>query len=60
MLSSQEIEILRLLAKGESAGAIAKKLSLTARTVGHRRAKIMAKLHAKGVTDLAKYATEKE
>jgi DNA-binding NarL/FixJ family response regulator len=55
-LSSQEIEVLRLLAKGETNRGIAEKLRVDRRAVGYHRMRIMGKLHLKRTADLINYA----
>ena len=52
-LSPRELEILRLLAKGESNGGIARTLGIEASAVGHDRASIIQKLHLEKTADLA-------
>jgi DNA-binding NarL/FixJ family response regulator len=55
-LTLRESQVLKLLAEGKSSREIAGLLGLSSRTVEHHRANMMAKLGAKGVVDLVKYA----
>lgn len=55
-LTLRESQVLKLLAEGKSSREIAGLLGLSARTVEHHRANMMAKLGVKGVVDLVKYA----
>jgi DNA-binding NarL/FixJ family response regulator len=59
VLSSREKEVLKLIAEGESNKEIADHLHISVRTVDHHRAKVMEKLHLKGMADLVKYAISK-
>ena len=53
-LSSQELEVLALLAKGESSSGIAHTLHITPHAVGHHQAAITRKLHVEDTPDLAR------
>jgi two-component system invasion response regulator UvrY len=57
-LSNREYEVLRSIAKGQSTGAIAERLSLSVKTVSTYRARLMDKLHVKSVAELVRYAIE--
>jgi two-component system, NarL family, response regulator NreC len=56
LLSSRELEILRLLASGKSAVAIAAELSISVKTVHSHRRNIAAKLGTRRASDLVRYA----
>jgi DNA-binding NarL/FixJ family response regulator len=51
-LSSQELEILKLLAQGESTRSIAHTLGIASGAVGRSRASILQKLHLEGTANL--------
>ncbi len=55
-LTQREQQIMRLLAEGCSASAIAGKLFITRKTVENHRANIMSKLGLKNLADLVRYA----
>jgi two-component system response regulator NreC len=55
-LSFREKEILVLIAEGQSNRAIAERLQISVRTVEGHRARVMLKLHFRGLTDLVKHA----
>lgn len=55
-LSDRELEVLRLIGKGISTGAIAQRLNLSARTVGTYRERIKDKLGLKDAGELTRYA----
>ncbi|HUJ93435.1 MAG TPA: LuxR C-terminal-related transcriptional regulator [Candidatus Bathyarchaeia archaeon] len=55
-LSPREQALLRLLATGNSNKKIASELSLSARTVEHYRARMMAKLHLRSFADVVLFA----
>lgn len=55
-LSSREIEVLRLLARGSRNRAIAEQLGISVKTVETYRARLMIKLDAKHLVDLVKFA----
>ncbi|MBI5034040.1 MAG: response regulator transcription factor [Chloroflexi bacterium] len=57
-LTPREIEVLRLIARGQTNRQIAKTLSLSIRTVDTHRANLMNKLLANNREDLIKYAIE--
>ena len=59
LLSPREREVLQLVAEGKSSKEIASLLSLSVYTVETHRAKIMQKLHLKGVPELILYAVRK-
>ena len=59
VLTTREMEVLKLVAEGESSKEIAARLGISARTVDHHRASIMEKLNLKGMTDLIRYALSK-
>jgi two-component system response regulator NreC len=55
-LSEREREVLKLLALGHTAGQIAEKLVLSAKTVETYRSRIMEKLGLSSRVDLVQYA----
>lgn len=57
-LTSREIEVLHLLARGYTNNQIAKQLSLSVRTVEYHRSNIMGKLNLSSRVDLLRYAAE--
>ncbi|WP_136414075.1 response regulator transcription factor [Herbaspirillum sp. ST 5-3] len=57
-LSDRELEVLKLIAAGQSLVNIAASLHLSPNTVTTYRARIMVKLHAKSNSDLTRYAIE--
>ena len=56
VLKDYEIEVLKLLAKGKSAGEIAKQTSRNIKTIEAQRRRIMKKLEVDNCVDLIKYA----
>jgi DNA-binding NarL/FixJ family response regulator len=58
-LSSKEIEVLKLLALGQTNQEIAEKLHVERRAIGYHRMQMMSKLHLKRTTDLVDYAISK-
>ncbi|HEX9882668.1 MAG TPA: response regulator transcription factor [Desulfobaccales bacterium] len=58
ILTSREIEIIKLIAEGKSSKEIAAVLFLSFRTIQNHRSKIMRKLNLKKNTDLVKYAIQ--
>lgn len=58
ILSNRELEILRLLAKGESLAQIAETLHLSPSTVTTYRSRVLEKTGAKNNVQLVRYATE--
>ena len=59
-LSDREFEVLRLLGAGNSVGDIARRLSLSPKTVSTYRTRILAKLKVKGTAGLIRYAVEQD
>ncbi|HEX4843498.1 MAG TPA: response regulator transcription factor [Limnobacter sp.] len=55
-LSNREMQVLRLLAQGETVQHIAQTLSLSANTVSTYRARLFEKLELKNLVDLVNYA----
>jgi len=55
-LSPREMEVLRLLVKGEHTKSIASKLSISKSTVDTHRKNIMEKLNCANIADLTRYA----
>jgi DNA-binding NarL/FixJ family response regulator len=58
-LTHRELEVLQLIAEGESNQKVAEKLFISIRTVEFHRANIMHKLNLHDVTSLVKYAIQK-
>jgi len=58
-LTPREIEVLSLIARGETGNEIAKRLGLSAKTVEAHRARIRDKLGAASTADLVRYAVRK-
>lgn len=58
ILSPREREVLQLIAEGNTNAAIAKKLTLSVRTVEAHRARIMAKLHLHSHAELVRFAIQ--
>jgi DNA-binding NarL/FixJ family response regulator len=59
LLTSQEWEIINLIAEGKSSLEIAELLFISSRTVQHHRHNIMRKLNLKKTADIVKYALGK-
>ncbi len=57
-LSNREFEVLKLLASGKSASAIAVQLSISITTVSTYRARILEKMQMKSNAELIRYALE--
>lgn len=57
-LTEREVEILALIADGQTSRAIARKLGVTTRTVETHRANMMAKLDVDNAAALVRYAVE--
>ncbi len=57
-LSDRELSVLRLIAKGKSAGAIASQLSLSVNTVTTYRRRLLKKLDMKTNAELVRFALE--
>jgi DNA-binding NarL/FixJ family response regulator len=57
-LSTREVEVLRLVAEGQTSRAIAQQLGLSVKTVERHRENIMGKLNLYRRTDLVRYAME--
>jgi len=55
-LSTRELEVLQLLCNSLSTAEIAEKLFISQRTVEHHRSNLLAKIQAKNVVGLIKYA----
>lgn len=58
LLSLRELEVLELVAAGNTSKGIARQLQLSPRTVGNHRARIMAKLHVGNCTEAAAQALQ--
>jgi DNA-binding NarL/FixJ family response regulator len=58
-LTIREREIVKLIAEGNSTKEVGKLLSISYRTAQHHRANIMKKLNFKKMTDLVRYAIQK-
>ena len=59
-LTSREMQIVQMLADGYTAKQIGNALDLSHKTIHAVRAQVMAKIHAKTVVDLVKYALRHE
>jgi DNA-binding NarL/FixJ family response regulator len=59
-LTSREMQIIQMLADGYTAKQIGRELDLSHKTIHAVRAQVMAKIHAKTVVDLIKYALRHE
>jgi two-component system response regulator NreC len=59
MLTGREREVLQLVAEGHSNQDIANQLEISVKTVEAHKAHITAKLHARGRTDLIRYALQR-
>lgn len=57
-LTKREIEILKLVAAGDTSKSIAGTLSISVRTVEHHRANLLKKLNLRNTVDLIKHAIE--
>lgn len=57
-LSNRELEVLKMIAKGESLGRIAETLHLSPKTVTTYRARILEKMGLRSNAELARYAAE--
>ena len=58
VLSTREIEVLRLLAKGLDREEIAKVLGISEKTVSTYRTRLLQKLDARTTVDLVRYALD--
>ncbi|MEX1139193.1 MAG: response regulator transcription factor [Bacteroidota bacterium] len=58
LLSNREFEVLRLIASGKTVSEIAKKISLSAKTVSTYRQRLMEKMGMKTNAELTRYAIE--
>lgn len=56
VLSSRELEVMRLLAEGNTPGNIAQKLCLSIKTVSTYRSRILSKLNLKSTPEIIRYA----
>ena len=56
MLTPREIEILRLVAEGQTNQEIADRLTLSIKTVQTHRANVMEKLDLRDITQLVRFA----
>lgn len=59
LLSDREFEVLRALASGETAQALADRLALSVKTVSTYRGRVLAKLGLRTTADLVRYAVER-
>lgn len=57
-LSDREYQVLRLLASGQTIGAIAAELNLSTQTIGTYRARLLRKLELKSTMELIRFALE--
>ncbi len=55
-LTIRESEVLQMVAEGHSTSQIAKRLHLSVKTIESHRQKLLAKINAKGIAGLTKYA----
>lgn len=59
-LSSRELEVLGLLAKGRTVSQVAVRLKLSVKTVSTYRSRLLNKLHLETTADLIRYAVDRE
>jgi DNA-binding NarL/FixJ family response regulator len=59
MLSDREMQVLRLLGKGETVSRIARHLSLSVKTISTHRSHILTKLSCQTTAQLIRYAIER-
>jgi len=59
LLSTRELEIIKLIAEGKSHKEVAELLFISNRTVEHHRENMIKKLNVKKTADLVKYAIQK-
>jgi DNA-binding NarL/FixJ family response regulator len=57
-LSDRELQVLRMMASGKTAGDIAEELSLSGKTVSTYRSRILEKLRLKNTAELINYAIQ--
>ena len=57
-LSDRELQVLRMMASGRTAGDIAAELSLSGKTVSTYRSRILEKLRLKNTAELINYAIQ--
>ncbi len=57
-LSDREMQVLRLLGKGQSISEIAARMSLSVKTVSTYRSRLLRKLHLNSTGELVKYAID--
>jgi two-component system invasion response regulator UvrY len=57
-LSDREFEVLRLIGSGKTVGDIANLLSLSDKTIGTYRARILEKMNVKTNAELTRYAIQ--
>lgn len=55
-LSNRELEVMRLLAEGNSAGQIAGKLSLSIKTISTYKTRILQKMNLRSTSEIIRYA----
>jgi DNA-binding NarL/FixJ family response regulator len=55
-LSNRELEVMRLLAQGNTPGNVAQKLSLSVKTISTYRSRIIFKLNLKTTSEIIRYA----
>ena len=59
-LSSRELEVLALLAKGRTVSQVAIRLKLSVKTVSTYRSRLLQKLHLETTADLIRYAVDRQ
>lgn len=59
-LSSRELEVLSLLARGRTVSQVAARLKLSVKTVSTYRARLLQKLNLETTADLIRYAVERQ
>ncbi|MDH4304854.1 MAG: response regulator transcription factor, partial [Nitrospira sp.] len=57
-LSSRELEVLALLAKGQTVSLVAKRLKLSVKTISTYRSRLLQKLGLRTTAELIRYAVE--
>ena len=58
LLSDRELEVFRLLTRGQSVNAIATQLAISNKTVSTHKTRLMEKLNLSGMAELMRYAMQ--